>query len=114
MTGKELHSQLPLSVVCTVPIHERSYVLKLMFGEAFQERYLGRVWWWKLRNGVRKAAKDHAMMVAGIHSSQVKSVTAKGAFGIPNWVSGEVDVPLHPEILNSRSVRSDFKKISRK
>ena len=28
---------------------------------------------------------------------------------IPNWVMGDIDLPLDPKILNSGSVRSDLK-----
>ena len=84
-----------------------------MFGtDSLQERSFGWVWGGGSTRLMENAKKDHSLVVLGVHRSQIESLSAKGWFVIPNWVSGEVDLPLDPSVLNSRSVRSDFQKIA--
>lgn len=112
VTGEELHSRLPLSVLCAVPSEDRNYILSLIFGGSFEQRRLGPVWSTNLSKSIGDHAANHSMVLLGARRSQTQSMAAQGFFVIPSWVDGEVSLPLDPEVLNSRSVRSDFKKIA--
>ena len=84
-----------------------------MFGASFQEHNLGKVWWWKFPKLLKDAARDHSILIVTVNRFEARSAETAGAHLLfPNWVSGEVAIPLSPAILNSRSVRSDFKKIA--
>ncbi len=48
--GTEQGSQLPLRILCAVTNEgkNRNYILRLIFGENYGERFLGRFWLWDL------------------------------------------------------------------
>ena len=111
--GDERHSGLPLSVLCALPSKQKSYVVRLMFGESFRERCLGRVWIWKIPRAAENAGLDYSMTLVKADSGRFRSWTAKGWFVIPFWVEGTVELPLSLEVRKSETVLSDLRRIKK-
>ena len=109
--GEERNTHLPLSVLCALSSQEKSLMIRLMFGTAFREDYLGRVWRWKAPQVARKAGVEYSIFLSEGETLWFGSETEKGSYIIPAWVKGDIEVPLKPDVLRSRSVRSDLKKV---
>jgi len=110
VNGEERASCLPLSAVVAIPREEKSHLVGLMFAGPTRERHLGRVWSWKIGKVAKEAGVDHSLVVTTVEKPQYKSKTKRGWLVIPNWVRGEIKVPLERK-QRSTAVQSDLKKI---
>ena len=112
VTGEEKGSHLPLSAcLYTTTSEHRNYLLELIFGTSFRQRYLGRAWLWNVFRKFPKEARGCSMVFAEVHKSHLKLIGPGGGVVIPVWVSGEVDLPLPEQVMGSKSVRSDLRRI---
>ena len=110
-SGIERHSQLPMSVLLGIPAAEKTYLLGLMFGTSFQQASLGRVWSWNMSKVAQAASVDHSLLVVRVEKPQYRAKVKRGFLVIPNWVSGEINLPLDSKVMRSHAVVSDLKKI---
>jgi len=110
--GMELGSGTPLSIICAMENHKfRNYLCGLIYGDSFRELNLGRVWYWNAIRIARKAKYDCAIMLIEVHNSLGEILNSKKWFYIPQWVKGEVDIPIGPLVLQDRSLKSDLRRI---
>ena len=77
VNGGEVHSHLPLSVLCALPKQEKSHMLRLMFGESFRERSLGRIWSWSIARAAAKAGVDYSVILAHVDKPRFQSAVEK-------------------------------------
>ncbi len=111
VSGEERYSHLPLSMLVGGPIQMRTYLKRLIFGGSCRERHLGRVWSRNVRTWAEKAGVSYSMTAIHTEKPEFRAKAANGCFIIPTWVTGEIPLPLQPEVLHSRSVKSDLKKL---
>jgi hypothetical protein len=107
--GIERHSRLPLSVLCGLPGQMRNYVLGLMFEDGYRRRPIGWYWLWELPRAIA-ARPECSMILTRTSESQLKRFMRAGRWiHIPEWVFGEVDLPLDARTL--RRVNGDIRRI---
>jgi hypothetical protein len=69
LSGNERISNLPVSILYAasdldaIKISNRNYMLGLIFGDSFEERYIGLAWLWKMSEVAVKAGKNCSLMV---------------------------------------------------
>jgi hypothetical protein len=108
----ELGSGMPISIICAIENRQfRSYLCGLIYGDSFNELNLGRVWYWNAIRIARKAKYDCAIMLVEVHHSLGEILNSKKWFYIPQWVKGEVDIPIGTLVLQDRSLKSDLRRI---
>ncbi|NJO16660.1 MAG: hypothetical protein HC877_13220 [Thioploca sp.] len=91
----------------------RNYLCGLIYGDSFKEFNLGWVWYWNAIRTARKAKYDCAMILVEVHNSLGKILNSKKWFYIPQWVKGEVDIPISPLVWQDRSLKSDLRRIKK-
>lgn len=112
--GIELSSGMPLSIICAMEnCRFRNYLYGLIYGDSFKEFNLGWVWYWNAIRTARKAKYDCAMMLVEVHNSLGKILNSKKWFYIPQWVKGEVNIPISPLVWQDRSLKSDLRRIKK-
>jgi hypothetical protein len=119
LNGNERISNSPVSILYAsndsnkIKITDRNYMLRLIFRGSYKERYIGRTWLWKvLKVGVNEGPNCSFILVQ-VHKSQRKLLRSSKWFYIPNWVSGEVDIPVPPQVLKKHTFRSDLRKFKK-
>lgn len=113
VSGTEPNSQLAHSVLCAANPDEVRHVLDLMFAPGFEQRRVGSAWLWKLGRLATATAEECSLMVVGVQAAHRHLLKLPTSLYIPNWLMGEVDLPLDPGVLKRESVRSDLRKIKR-
>jgi hypothetical protein len=113
--GKERTTQLPLTLmICASRAQENRFILELIFGESFQEHSLGRLWFWKIPGIIPVAGKECALVLINVPRGYLGRLPLKNYFFIPNWVLGEIDIPLDPELFRkNHTIRNDLRKIQK-
>ena len=109
--GQECSSGQPLSILCAVTEDQQNYPLKLIFGDSYRRRYLGRCWLWNVARLLPAAAPDCAMILAETFESHLNVAHTKDWFFIPTWVTGEVTLPRDAEA--TRKVDDVLRRIRR-
>ena len=101
-----------IEILCAASDVDRRYVLRQTLGELYRERSIGRA---SLRDVPGFAARKAGRCCVAIVRAEPRT---RGCLGggrtwitIPNWVVGEVDIPLPPRILASNNARSDLRRI---
>ncbi len=107
--GTQRDCGLPLSILCAVSEDEQPYLLKLIFGDSYKRRYLGRYWLWKLARLRPTPSCDFSMIVAETYESHLGVAHLKDWFFIPTWVGGNVALPRDGEA--TRKVGGDLRRI---
>jgi hypothetical protein len=120
--GREKSSGLPLSILCVandmIPTHRGwdarrnfNYLLEKAFGGTFKEHYICTTWIWKIPEVVKEKRQQSAFAVVQVHKIHQKLLFSDKWFYIPNWVFGEVEIPLDSVTTKASSLRSDFRRI---
>jgi hypothetical protein len=93
-TGQERHSGLPLCVAWSMGSHAKSYLARTAFLPGYEERNLGRAWFWRLEEFVRSQAPECTLVFIEAHEAQVRLMGGCRYFSVPAWVWGDMDVPI--------------------
>ena len=121
-TGDELSSGKPLSILCAADdrnptnrgwdaIRNVNYLLELACGPSFQEQSLGRAWLWRIPKMIAENAQGCSLMIVQVRASHRKLLRSNNFFYIPNWVFGQVDMPLDSKVMKDSSIKSDLRRI---
>lgn len=87
----------------------KNYLLKLAFGEAAAgETILGQ---FRLRDVMRGPSPPASLVVLETTQAKHEAFDDGSWFFIPNWVSGEVALPVSEKTLRQDSIKSTFRKI---
>jgi hypothetical protein len=114
VTGKEKSSQLPLTVcLCVLTAAYRSYISDLIFGNSFEEHFVGRDWLANVLHALPKAALSSSIIIIETDTASLHASKPPIGFVIPAWISGEIDLPLDTHVLRHRSTQSDIRAIER-
>jgi hypothetical protein len=111
--GIERNSQLPFSILCGASGHNKNFLLDLVFDGSTRESDLGSV---RLRDVFRAhhaAKKDCSLVVVETKQSHHAWLNTGSWFFIPEWVQGEIRLPVPAKFLNDNSVKNDLRKIRR-
>jgi len=88
-----------------------NFMLGLMFGESYQEVYLGSAWMWKISKVITEKGQNCSLVVMQV-SKSLRTLLRSGTwFNIPLWVGGEIDIPVAPRVIKKETLRSDLRKI---
>jgi hypothetical protein len=109
--GEERHSRLPLTILCGLSGESKTYVLDLIFGDAYRERRLGRFRLWNLAKAIAKAG-DCSLLVLDCDCSHLRFARPDDWFLVPAWLLGAVDLP-YDEHVHSR-LRTKMRSIIRR
>jgi len=111
LEGQERGSSSPLSILCAAGEKDRNYLAGLAFGEDYRERFLCRAWLWNANRVSGKNDGRYAMMFVKVHKSQRWILGSGNRFSIPDWVIGEVALPVASGIMTAEKVKSDTRRI---
>jgi hypothetical protein len=107
--GEEQHSHLPMRVLCGLRNETKNYLLKVIFGDCYRQRYLGRFWLWNVSRAI-PAASPCSMILLWTCDAHLKRFARRNDwFLLPDWVLGEVDLPR--DAAATRRVRGALQKI---
>ncbi len=108
--GEERHSHLPLSILCGLRGETKNYLLKLIYGDCYRQRSLGRFWLWNVVKAIPAAGSGCSMILLWTCDSQLRRFGRPSDwFLLPDWVLGEVALPRDAQA--TRKVRGDLQKI---
>lgn len=122
MSGNELGTQKPLSILYYGTKNKKNYLASLAFGASPDEAYLGKRWLWQIR---REANRSHCgIAVVEVWKHFRKLVSGQNAFFVPQMIDLTVQIP--PGIsemltgkprssltIGNTSLKSDLNKIKR-
>jgi hypothetical protein len=108
--GEEQHSRESLSILCAVSnaSNNKNYALKLIFGDTYRQRCLGRYWLWNIAKAIR-TAPGCAMILGEFCESHAKMTGLSHWFVLPTWLFGEVELPRDAKA--DRKVRGNLQKV---
>lgn len=114
LNGEEITSRQELSIAYAGTEINRNYIIKLAYDSSFNEKYLGKVWLWKIFDVVREKSPDCSLMVIGVDKLLRRWFTKRTYFNVPFWVLSLADIsgdnsPLHM----SEGIKSDIRKITK-
>ena len=121
-TGHEINSGMPFSILCACNARYRThrgwdgirninYLCELAFGTSFKEHFHGRTWLWKLPRLMKRIEADYSLVIVQVHKENRKFLKSQNWFFIPNWVFGEINLPLDEIVTKNSSVKSDLRRI---
>ena len=111
--GEEKGSGLPLSILISCRDQDRNLLLQLIYGNSnkYKEFYIGSAWQWDISKKIKKYGTDCSFMLVEVANSQRNLLREANWFYIPRWVTGVVDIPCSSEIMKSKSIKNDLRKI---
>lgn len=93
ISGKELSNQHELSIAYAgyFQIRYKNYITRIVFGDCFNEQYIGRVWIWNIRKIIKKVAPECSLAVIEIKFIE-SFFKMKNGLKIPRWVEATLDI----------------------
>jgi hypothetical protein len=110
LDGTEDSSGEPLRLLYVGSQIQKNYIAHLAFGAARKETAVGRRYLWALRGSVKQNSLGCSLAVIECHRRQRWFCEDRGDFFVPQWLCGEVDVPLQAR---GNSAREDLRRIKR-
>ncbi len=110
LEGSEVSSGEPLRVLYVGSHVQKNYIAHLAFGAARHETAVGGRYLWALRGSVKKNSLGCSLAVIECHRRQRRFCEDRGDFFVPQWLCGEVDLPLQAQ---GRSAKEDLRRIRR-
>jgi len=112
LNGEEITSHQELSIAYAGTEINRNYIIKLAYDNSFNEKYLGRVWLWKIFDVVREKSPNCSLMVIAVDKLLWRWFRKRTYFNVPFWVLSLADISLGNSLLQKNlSVRSDIRRI---
>jgi hypothetical protein len=111
--GEERNSGMPLSILCSAQYENKSFLLELIFGDTYRERYYQRAWLWNISKVIEKDGHNYSLMIAEVSRSHCKLLGIKNYFYIPSFVIGEVNIPIDPVFMNKKTIKAELSKIKK-
>ncbi len=101
------------AVLCAAQGRDRRYLLCQFLGAGYRERCIGRRWLWEIPRVVAQEGRGCGMVAVKTLGRFRRLLKAERWFYVPGWVTGDVDIPLDPDVLRMETVRSDLRKIQK-
>lgn len=116
ITGDEISSRQKLAIIYAGREKDKNFIVKLAFDDAFEEKYIGKAWLWKLQEMAKRDNYDCSLMIVETPCLFRMFWGEKKCFYVPSWVSGAIDISVNnPSLFKERntSLKSDLNKIKR-
>ena len=112
LNGEEITSHQELSIAYAGTKVNRNYLIKLAYDNSFNEKYLGRVWLWKIFNVVREKSPNCSLMVIGVDKLLWRWFRKRTYFNVPFEVSSSADISIDTSLLwRSKDVKNAIRKV---
>jgi len=111
ISGEEITSHQELSIAYAGTEINRNYLIKLAYDNSFNEKYLGRVWLWKIFSVVKEKSPNCSLMVIAVDKLLWRLLTKRTYFNVPFWVSSSADISVDSSLLQKSQIMSDIRKI---
>jgi len=66
LNGEEINSQQELSIAYAGTKINRNYLINIAYDNSFNEKYLGRVWFWKIFDVVKEKSPTCSLMIIAL------------------------------------------------
>lgn len=110
--GKEIKSSHELSIFFAGNAESKHYFIKSVFGDFYDEQYIGRAWLWRISHVVKKRRINPSLMITEVHHPLSVFYNKQKYFYVPGWVSLESDISIAmSKLMKSRSLKSDLSRI---
>lgn len=110
--GEENTSNQKLAIAYAGNEKNKNYIEKLAFGSSYKEKYLGKIWLWKLFKMIKENENSCSLMITEVYNVFRIFFKNQKCFYIPCWISGEVDISDDISSFTKRaSVKTDMRKI---
>ncbi len=103
----------PVTILCSARGRERNYLLGQLFGGACRETYIGRAWLWDIPSILAGKGQDCCLAVVTTRPWYRRFLRTGRWLCVPSWVTGELDIPLAPDVLRAETVKSDLRRMRR-
>jgi hypothetical protein len=103
--------RVPVKLLCAARQRERSFLLEQVLGAGYRERCVGRAWLWNIPKVVARRGNDCCVVLVHAQERFRHLLGPQPWVGIPSWVEGELVLPLAREILTTKDVRNDLRKM---
>ena len=116
ISGDEISSREKLVIIYAGREKDKNFLVKLAFDEAFEEKYMGKVWLWKIHEIAKGDSYDCSLMIVEVPRFFRSLLGKRNCFYIPSWVTGGIDISVdNPSLFKQRntSLKSDLSKIRR-
>ena len=107
--GNERNSGLPLSILCAASGADRHHLLRLVFGDSYQQHCLGWFWLRNVAKAIPAATCPCSMIFAEMFESTFRFTRRGDYLFVPMWIFGEVDLPRDEQAI--RRVKTDLRSI---
>lgn len=94
IAGERGESDPSLRILYSGTIENRSYLAKLVFGEAYDEQYMGRFWFWHIILLLLHKNGGCDGFFFETRKSFCRFLNKKHHFIIPDWINTEIDLSL--------------------
>jgi len=112
LSGEEITSHQELSIAYAGTEINRNYLIKIAYDNSFDEKYLGRVWLWKIFDVVREKSPNCSLMVIAVDKLLWGWFTKRTYFNVPFWVSSLADISADSSLLwTSENVKNDIRRV---
>jgi hypothetical protein len=114
LSGTEFHGGEKLTILYTGVSVNKNYFVSLVFGDNYEEKYLGRCHIWQLIKYLDKANSGYSIIVTESLKIFKNIFRVSGYFYIPGWVKGMLFLPKDfTSIFKNSSIKSDISRIKR-
>ena len=116
LSGKEITSGQELLIMYAGHIEDKNYFASLVFGNSFQQKFMGRKWLWKVLKAVKNNEQNYSLSIIELPRKLLSLSKKMNSFYIPSWISGSFNISNNKyDIFKNRntSLKSDISKIKR-
>jgi hypothetical protein len=112
LEGGERVSGHPLTIFFAGQLENKNFIADLAFDGSHTETICGKMWLWNVFKLAKERRGDYGLVIIDVQVPWYRLLKSPGAFLIPCWIRGEVDLAVASEKLKrSDSVKSDLRKI---
>ena len=92
LSGKEKNTGEKLDIIIAGSVLTKNYISRLFLRELTDEKRIGKRAFWNILGEAGSGASGPSMLVMEIEREFSRYVDSKGAFLVPCWVTGEIDL----------------------
>jgi len=114
IAGEEASTKEELAVIYAGREKNKNYIAKLAFNGLYNERFISKIWVWKIKSEAKRKDRDCPLLVVEAPKFCRRLFQKENFFYIPSWISGEVDIFADISLIcKDGSLKSDLRRIRR-